>query len=307
MNIVSKIVSSILAAALCLTVPASALPASGGVTGVSAIIANAEETEREQRSGTLHVDMADNAHLIIPNGVEFSTYFGGNYQGDKTGDLDLSEVVKENGWNDITVSNSGIAALAYSDLYKGVAGTIFKTGQTQIVFHLKNVDFTLCLDVHDNTIVSLVGDDHITMTVGETYQLAFDYKKYDTPRYDPSITSVSYGDQSHIINFDPNKGVISAKAEGVTTLEFRSSYNNTFQKTIYITVLPEETVPPSETVLGDIIKDGKIDVVDLIIMQKYLLGILHFTEEQLTASDINGDGMVDVFDIALLKRILLNQ
>ncbi|MBP0972374.1 MAG: hypothetical protein J5851_00545 [Oscillospiraceae bacterium] len=77
---------------------------------------------------------------------------------------------------------------------------------------------------------------------------------------------------------------------------------------------PESTEPPTTEaptepvpVIGDVNADGTPDVRDLILVQKYLLGISSLTSEQFDIADLNTDECVDVFDLALLKRILLNR
>ena len=52
--------------------------------------------------------------------------------------------------------------------------------------------------------------------------------------------------------------------------------------------------------------DGSTDIVDLIFMQKYLLGNLQLLDEQHSLADINQDGIVNVVDLLLLKRKLID-
>ena len=58
--------------------------------------------------------------------------------------------------------------------------------------------------------------------------------------------------------------------------------------------------------MGDADGDGKVSVIDVIMVQRYLLG------EPLEAgayqsTDLTRDGRVDGFDLALLKRVLLTK
>ena len=56
-----------------------------------------------------------------------------------------------------------------------------------------------------------------------------------------------------------------------------------------------------QPVAGDLDKDGRCSVSDVILLQKWLLGL----ESQLPdwqAGDLNGDNALDVFDLALLKH-----
>ena len=45
--------------------------------------------------------------------------------------------------------------------------------------------------------------------------------------------------------------------------------------------------------------------MDMILLQKYLLGYSSLTEEQATNADMTGDGSVDVFDMGYLKRAVV--
>lgn len=59
--------------------------------------------------------------------------------------------------------------------------------------------------------------------------------------------------------------------------------------------------------IGDINADGKVDVLDIKLLQNYLLAKTKLTSAQYLAADVNADGAVDVFDLGMLKRIVRNQ
>lgn len=61
----------------------------------------------------------------------------------------------------------------------------------------------------------------------------------------------------------------------------------------------------SKNVAGDINNNGEIDITDAVLLQKYLLAVIPFTEEQWIIADMNNNS-VDVFNLVLLKRELLN-
>ncbi len=58
--------------------------------------------------------------------------------------------------------------------------------------------------------------------------------------------------------------------------------------------------PPLLT--GDINADRGVDVLDIILLQKYLLGLEAFHAERFAAADLNSDGKVNAFDLAHLKN-----
>lgn len=61
----------------------------------------------------------------------------------------------------------------------------------------------------------------------------------------------------------------------------------------------------AKTVLGDLSENGKVDMADLVMMQKYLLTQETLTAAQFAVADMNSDGKVNAADLTLLKRILL--
>ncbi len=56
---------------------------------------------------------------------------------------------------------------------------------------------------------------------------------------------------------------------------------------------------------ADINQDSQTTVLDVVLLQKYLLDLRTFTPLQFTTADLNSDSAVDGFDLALLKRMLL--
>lgn len=63
-----------------------------------------------------------------------------------------------------------------------------------------------------------------------------------------------------------------------------------------------KTKPTTPTIRkGDINKDGKIDVIDMAMMQSHVRGIKLLTGDQFKAADINGDGKIDVIDMAMIQ------
>ena len=70
------------------------------------------------------------------------------------------------------------------------------------------------------------------------------------------------------------------------------------------TAAPTEQ-PSENTLIGDVDADGSVQLVDLVMLQKFLHKAGALTDP--AAADLDGDGTVDVFDLSLLKRALLAQ
>lgn len=61
----------------------------------------------------------------------------------------------------------------------------------------------------------------------------------------------------------------------------------------------------SEVSKGDITGDGSVNVNDISLAARYVLGLTTLTEQQINSADVNGDGIVDVRDTVLLMRLVL--
>ena len=58
---------------------------------------------------------------------------------------------------------------------------------------------------------------------------------------------------------------------------------------------------------GDINADEKLTIADAVLLQKYLLVQIKFSEDEYYAGDINSDGSVDVFDMVFMRKILTEE
>lgn len=74
-----------------------------------------------------------------------------------------------------------------------------------------------------------------------------------------------------------------------------------------IALLWEPTQPPTEPpvkIKGDVDANGKLEIADIIMMQKYLLGAGTLADPD--AGDMDENEVLDIFDLAFMKRALLN-
>ncbi|MBR3630167.1 MAG: RICIN domain-containing protein [Oscillospiraceae bacterium] len=107
---------------------------------------------------------------------------------------------------------------------------------------------------------------------------------------------------------------IKCNADGSYTLVTEDNNESTYvfepvaEKTPEPTELPTEPLP-AETVpvriKGDVDANGTVNVSDIVMMQKYLLGI--GTLNDYAQGDMNEDDVLDIFDLALMKRVLLSK
>ncbi|MDE6092566.1 MAG: lysophospholipase [Ruminococcus sp.] len=72
---------------------------------------------------------------------------------------------------------------------------------------------------------------------------------------------------------------------------------------MYKTVYSAES--GNETLIGDVNKDGEINVADLVMMQNFLLGKGNL--DDWSAGDILKDDQINVFDIVMLRKLVVSQ
>lgn len=59
---------------------------------------------------------------------------------------------------------------------------------------------------------------------------------------------------------------------------------------------------PSDYPTGDVNIDGKIDIKDASMIQKYLLSMISLSEFQKELADVNGDGKINIIDSTQIQR-----
>ena len=93
--------------------------------------------------------------------------------------------------------------------------------------------------------------------------------------------------------YDANGNLLSKDAayriySGTSTLKYYAHF----------TEVPDEP----DLLLGDVNFDGVVDVTDALLVLRYTMGLISFTDEQLAVGDMNGDGVVDSTDAVLIMR-----
>ena len=60
-----------------------------------------------------------------------------------------------------------------------------------------------------------------------------------------------------------------------------------------------DIISASDNQLGDVNFDSEVNIIDIVIMVNFILGVTVPTNEEFIASDLNGDGQLDVLDIVV--------
>lgn len=114
---------------------------------------------------------------------------------------------------------------------------------------------------------------------------------------DPSkpATMVSYIKSESVVEANKNK----------FTVRFELTGGNTQPETGAPTLAPE-TQAPTETSYkpGDVNRDGILNIKDATLIQKYLVQLKTFDDEQKALADINGDKVISIKDAAKIQHII---
>ena len=85
-------------------------------------------------------------------------------------------------------------------------------------------------------------------------------------------------------------GVVTAKVNGKEA-KFIAEYKGGKQYAYYVEYTFDAT---KDYLLGDVNSDGKVNLFDAILVQKYSVGIITFTDKQIAIADVSRDGKVKI-------------
>ncbi|HKM02128.1 MAG TPA: dockerin type I repeat-containing protein [Sedimentibacter sp.] len=121
-----------------------------------------------------------------------------------------------------------------------------------------------------------------------------------------SVSFTQYGDDEPLMN------ITSEEAEGIDMSKMPSIIAkrgiSETARTAFFTLISNEMPNvdlPVEIVLGNVNLDGAVDVEDVKLLQKAILGEQELSPQQAEEADVNTDGEINVFDICTLKQQIL--
>ena len=113
-----------------------------------------------------------------------------------------------------------------------------------------------------------------------------------------------YVNNEKLTNTTTNTAKWTPSKDGSYSLKFvaKDSNGKTVEKTMLYTVGEAS----SEKLLGDANGDGKVDVKDATLIQKYVVLMADIAPENLSVADYNKDGKIDVKDASAIQKSVLN-
>ena len=68
-----------------------------------------------------------------------------------------------------------------------------------------------------------------------------------------------------------------------------------------------KSMPAPPKMLGDLNGDNAVDVLDAVLIEKYIVEKTQFSDEQKQLADVNHDGAIDVLDAVLIKKFAVEK
>jgi len=179
---------------------------------------------------------------------------------------------------------------------KGITGISWPAQNMPVEYFRSGVDWSIIMDTHVNS-------SDITVKLERNT--------------DGRIWNFSENASDGIFMVDNTdylgEGCIIFNPDGITNYADGDSY------TVTITGLSEpvsytvdffslnstEETETDTAVSGDVTQDAEITVADVILLQKYLLGIENLNYEQYLAADMTDDDLVNIYDLIALKKYLI--
>lgn len=183
-------------------------------------------------------------------------------------------------------SNSDIATVDENGFV-----TAISSGECQIQAFVNNHILACNVTVLDTYHYNVTDSEEIVMTDTET-AIVLEY-----PDATENVTWISANPD--IVTVD-NNGTLHAVKDG--TANILATYNGkTYKKMITVSLAKTR----SAVLAGDVDENGSVDIVDVIAVNKAILGQKILTDSQTKAADLDGNGMVDATDSLTLMKMVV--
>ena len=151
-------------------------------------------------------------------------------------------------------------------------------------------------------------DKGLPVIIGE-YGCPLKNKDMDSVRlFLRSVCSAAYERQLCPVLWDTTGNVYDRDACKISDAQIKASFAEIAGDNIPANkTLPDVPAPvePAQPVQGDVNADGVLNVLDLVLFQKWLIGTPDTVLTDANAGDLCADGVLDVYDLCLMKRALL--
>lgn len=149
---------------------------------------------------------------------------------------------------------------------------------------------------------------NISVINGQVFQNCTSLTEFTVPNSVGAISDFSFAGCTSLEKVVIPKTVknISAKAflncDKLTIYGYTNSYAQTYAEENGINFVALD----KKNLYGDVNLDGKIDVNDVTLLQRYIAGEPVLTDESVKAADFNKDRIIDVLDVTAIQTFIAN-
>lgn len=120
-----------------------------------------------------------------------------------------------------------------------------------------------------------------------------------------SGTNEVFGKDSTTITDTANRIVLSKSGSDIVLNATGGTYEFKFE--LSTNRLSVYTSDKTADCIGDVNADGKFNIADAVLLQKWILAVPNVSLPDWKAADLCEDGVINVFDLCMMKRMLINQ
>ena len=123
--------------------------------------------------------------------------------------------------------------------------------------------------------------------------------------FDPGSPGGVQGGDTYDLYYMPNDGSPYPR-DFIINQDGIIAYANNEIDTEWMLSVINDLLFSDNTLPGDINEDSIVNILDIVNMLNYILGVDLPTDIQFSSSDMNQDGLLNVLDVVLLVNIILN-
>lgn len=187
-------------------------------------------------------------------------------------------------------------------LFSGTNNVSYITGASS---NLKDMQNAIGKKIKDNAVISTSIDHGVAANFGTgSYHTVLEvYAPADLTKgaFIKSFSQYPY-EQEILLDCNQSYEVLDAGVRIKTVTDFSGNTEEITERFIKLIVVEDEETPKIEYQKGDVNCDGKINVKDATLVQKYLAKIVDLTDEQRGLADFNGDLTVSISDATDIQK-----
>lgn len=149
---------------------------------------------------------------------------------------------------------------------------------------------------------------NISEIKGQTFQNCTSLTEFTVPDSVNTISDFAFSGCTSLAKVVIPKAVKNiapnafSKCDNLTIYGYSNSYAETYAEESGINFVALD----KKTLYGDVNLDGKIDVIDVTLLQRYIAGESVLTDDAVKAADFNKDRIIDIIDATAIQTFIAN-